>query len=88
MNTFFELIGFFGGALGFFRFIPQAVKVYKTKSAKDLSMIAYLCAFCCNVCLGIYGFYFHRPAVWVTDWIASIFIGTIIILKHKYDAKV
>ena len=41
-DFFFEYIGFFAAFCTTVAFLPQALKVYKTKSTKDISLLMFI----------------------------------------------
>jgi|GEM_PF-914212 len=50
-------VGLVAGTLTTISFLPQAIKTWKTKSTKDISLAMFLC-FCLGVILWLfYGFY-------------------------------
>ena len=78
------ILGMMAGTLTTISFIPQVVKLYKTKDAKDLS-IATFWIFSCGVFLWlVYGIIIHEWPVIIANGITFILIFLIIVMKLKY----
>jgi MtN3 and saliva related transmembrane protein len=58
-----EWVGHFGSFLSSVTFIPQVYKVWKTKSAKDLSMTMMLIVSSSTIVWLVYGI-FNNPMLW------------------------
>ena len=79
-----SIIGYFAGAITTIAFIPQVIKIWKTKSTKDISLITFV-AFCLGVFLWmIYGIILHSKPVIIANSIGFVLGIIIIILKIKY----
>lgn len=79
-----DFVGQAAGMLISFSFIPQLVRVYKLKSAYEISTI-----FTCVLLLGlmgwiIYGIYFRLVPVIVWDSIGFIQVAILLVFKMKY----
>jgi MtN3 and saliva related transmembrane protein len=85
MKVFMEFIGFLSGSIAFCSFFPQIIKSIKTKSTKDLAVLTYVMYAINNLLSIIYGLYFGRIAIWMTNSIAFCFAASMIILKIKYS---
>lgn len=78
------IIGLMAGSLTTISFLPQAIKTWKSKSAKDISLTMFLC-FCLGVILWIiYGLFIKDIPIVVTNVITLILAGTILFFKFKY----
>ena len=78
------ILGIMAGTLTTISFIPQAVKIYKTKDAKNLS-IATFCIFSCGVFLWlIYGIVTREWPIILANGVTLILILLIIVMKIKY----
>lgn len=42
MNNYIEYIGFFAGFCSTISFLPQIIKIWLSKSAKDISLLMYI----------------------------------------------
>lgn len=72
------------GTLTTISFIPQVIKIYKTKDAKGLSLVTF-CIFSCGVLLWlVYGVVIHEWPVILANGATLILIFLIIAMKIKY----
>jgi len=79
-----DAIGFLAGALTTIAFVPQALKMYTTKSGKDVSA-RMLTIFSVGVILWlIYGIMIESVPVILANVATLILSGTIIALKIRY----
>ncbi len=77
-------IGLFAGVLTTISFLPQAIKTWKTKSTKDISLEMFLC-FCLGVILWvIYGFFTHNLPVFMANFATFVLAFTILVCKLRY----
>ena len=80
-----DAIGFLAGALTTIAFVPQALKIYTTKSGKDVSA-RMLLMFSCGVILWlVYGFMIGSLPMIVANVVTLLLSGTIITLKIRYN---
>lgn len=63
-------------------FFPQAIKAYRTKSAKDISMIGMLNAVICALSWIIYGYLIKDSIVVLSN--ASMLISSLYIVYFKF----
>ena len=80
-----EFVGYLGGFLIAIALAPQLIKTWKTKSAKDLSLLWTSISL---IGLILYGIYASLNAVYpllTFATIESIMIIVLILLKIKYD---
>lgn len=79
-----EVIGIIAGTLTTASFLPQALRIMKTKHTKDLSLPMYV-AFVIGVAFWlIYGIMLQSISVILANSITFIFAGTILVFKIKY----
>ena len=79
-----SILGYFAGAQTTISFIPQVIKIWKTKSTKDISLITFI-AFCLGVFLWmLYGIILHSLPVIIANLIGLLLGLIILILKIKY----
>ena len=81
---FWKLIGVIAAGLTSFAFIPQVLKMYTTKSAKDISLITLL-----QLSLGvslwiIYGIYLKDYIIIVANAVTLLTLLSALFLYHKY----
>jgi len=80
-----ELVGMTGTLIICLSIIPQILRVYKTKSARDLS-IAYLSALMTGlVLLVIYSFYVGNLVFIFGNVLSLLSVVMLIILRRKYS---
>jgi MtN3 and saliva related transmembrane protein len=78
------LIGLMGGTLTTISFVPQVLRVWKTRSAKDLSFTMFL-LFAIGVLLWlIYGIILKEWPVILANSVTLVFTIIILIFKIKY----
>ena len=78
------ILGIMAGTLTTISFIPQVIKIYKTKDAKDLS-IATFCMFSCGVFLWlIYGIVTREWPIILANGVTLILVFAIIVMKIIY----
>ncbi|MDI1471152.1 MAG: SemiSWEET transporter [Thermodesulfovibrio sp.] len=84
ISIFSDLIGTIAGIITTSALIPQAIKIYKTKSAKDVSLAMF-------VFLGIgillwffYGILIKEFPVILANFVSLILISVIILMKIRY----
>jgi MtN3 and saliva related transmembrane protein len=80
-----DAIGFLAGALTTIAFVPQALKMYTTKSGKDVSA-RMLMIFSAGVVLWlIYGIMIGSLPVILSNVVTLVLSATIIALKIRYS---
>ncbi len=80
-----ELIGYLGGFLIAVALVPQLIKTWKTKSAKDLSLLWTSVALVGLIFYGIYAAKNLVLPLLTFATIESIMVIVLIIMKIKYD---
>lgn len=84
MNTSATAIGFFAAILTTISFLPQVVKVWQTRSAKDVSLVMYL-LFSLGVSLWlIYGLLLHSWPIILSNLITLILAGVVLAMKLRF----
>lgn len=83
MNEY-TIIGFIAASLTTASFLPQAIKVIKTRNTKDISLLMYL-MFNTGVLLWLaYGILIKDFPLIIANFIALAFTGTILVMKIRY----
>ncbi|TSC53367.1 MAG: MtN3 and saliva related transmembrane protein [Parcubacteria group bacterium LiPW_39] len=80
-----EFIGYLGGFLIAVALAPQLIKTWKTKSAKDLSLLWTTISLIGLILYGIYAAINKVFPLLTFATIESIMMITLILLKIKYD---
>ncbi len=79
-----DIIGYIGGVFSSISFLPQVIKIWKTKSAHDLSM-ATLLLLTTNVTLWLsYGIAIASIPLWLTNAIVLSMVLTMIYFKIRF----
>ena len=82
---FITLLGLLAGTLTTISFVPQLLKTWRTKSAKDMSL-PMLISFCAGVFLWlVYGILLPSTPVIVANFITLILALMILGLKLRYE---
>lgn len=78
------LIGYAAGFLTTIAFVPQALKIWQTKSAKDVSLHTFL-AFTVGVGLWLaYGIAKQEPPIIVWNAVTLALAGAILAMKFRF----
>lgn len=82
-----EYIGFIAAFLTTFSFLPQVVKVWRTRSAEDLSLVMYL-MFTTGVLLWlVYGLRIHSAPVAAANAVTLALALSILVAKIRYGSR-
>jgi MtN3 and saliva related transmembrane protein len=78
------IIGILAGTLTTVAFVPQVIKIYSTKNARDLSIVTFT-VFSVGVMLWfVYGLLTRSYPVIIANLVTLILIAMIICMKIKY----
>jgi len=80
-----EFIGYVAGTLTLIGYLPQTIKVIRTRQTKDLSLATFSIIGVSAVLWTIYGLSKDQPAIWVTNAVVAVCSGIIIYLKVTTD---
>ncbi|HEV7349764.1 SemiSWEET transporter [Telluribacter sp.] len=79
-----EVLGYLAGGLTTLAFVPQVVQIYKTKSAKDVSLAMFL-LFTMGVIMWLgYGLMTHSFPVVAANAVTLLLSLVILFFKYKY----
>lgn len=78
------LIGFGAAILTTIAFLPQVIKTWKEKHAKDISLGMYLIFIAGVILWLVYGIMLKNPPMIFANIVTLILAGTVLILKLKY----
>lgn len=82
-----EIVGLLAGACTTLSFLPQVLKVWSTKSAKDISLGMYV-LFCIGIVLWIiYGVLIGAPSIIIVNCITFLLASLILIMKFRWKDK-
>jgi MtN3 and saliva related transmembrane protein len=81
------ILGYVAGAVTTTSLVPQVMKIWKTKSARDVSLGMFL-IFSIGISLWIaYGFFFHSMPIIIANAV-SLLLGFIVLgLKLKFNGR-
>jgi len=79
-----EILGYAAGAVTAFTFMPQVIKTWRDKSARDISLTMFLIAFINEVMWLVYGFMIDNFVIILTNAVMLLMSGIMIALKLKY----
>ena len=78
-----ELIGFIAAVCTTFAFLPQVIKVWKTKQTKDLSLRMYTIMFI-GICLWfVYGLRINSLSIIIANIVTGFLVFTILVYIFK-----
>jgi MtN3 and saliva related transmembrane protein len=79
-----DLIGMVAGTLSTFAFVPQVWRIWRTRSARDLSLPMYL-IFTTGVALWfVYGLLLGAMPIIVCNGLTLLLAGTVLAMKLKF----
>jgi MtN3 and saliva related transmembrane protein len=81
---FITIVGLAAAALTTIAFVPQIVRVYRTKHTRDLSLWMFVCSATGVFLWLVYGLERHDPAVIVANSVTLPLVLYIIAMKLKY----
>ena len=79
-----EILGYAAGALTAFTFLPQVLKTWRERSARDISINMFVIAFVNEVMWLVYGFMIDNLVIILTNAAMLFMSGAMIALKVKY----
>ena len=79
-----EILGYAAGGLTAITFLPQVIKTWRDRSAKDISMTMFVIAFVNEVMWLVYGFMIDNLVIILTNAAMLFMSGAMIALKVKY----
>jgi MtN3 and saliva related transmembrane protein len=74
-----EIIGLIAAVCTTFAFIPQVMKVWKTKQTKDLSLRMYSIMFIGVLLWLVYGIRIDSLSIMLANVVTAILVGTILV---------
>ena len=82
-----EVFGFIGGALITAGFIPQVIRVYKLKSAREISLTFTVMMLIGSVAWLTYGISLRLPSVMLWNSINIVLVALLLSAKLKYGKE-
>lgn len=81
------IIGIIAALLTTFGFVPQIIKIYKTKSAKDVSIMTLFQFSTGTFLWTIYGININDPIIIAANIITFITVIITVILYYRYNKR-
>ena len=81
-----EIFGYMGNTIVVIKIIPQIIKIFRTKSTKDLSMVFIILGLIGGMCSIVYGLMLQEMPIMLRSFAVFIEIIIIFIAKLYYDA--
>ena len=82
--AFVDILGYSAGAITSLTFLPQVIKTWKEKSAKDISLLMFVIAAVNEVMWIAYGALLNNWVIILTNAIVLAMSLTMIYLKFRY----
>jgi MtN3 and saliva related transmembrane protein len=79
-----DILGYSAGAITSLTFLPQVIKTWKERSAKDISLMMFLIAALNEIMWVVYGILLNNWVIILTNAIVLIMSLTMIYFKLKY----
>jgi len=79
-----ESLGLVGGALTTFSMVPQIIRVFKLRSAREISLLFNTMILAGVICWLAYGIYLRLMPVILWNAIASVLVALLLYAKIKY----
>lgn len=80
-----DILGYLAGLITAFTFLPQVIKTWKTKSAKDVSLAMFVIAFSNQILWLAFGILRDDPVIIITNAVMLVMTCVMISLKLKYN---
>ncbi|SNR55259.1 SemiSWEET family sugar transporter [Lutibacter flavus] len=80
----YEIVGLIAAILTTSAFVPQVVKVWRSKSTESLSLTMYLAFFIGIVLWLVYGIHLNSLAMILSNIVTGVLALILIILKLRY----
>lgn len=90
-NFLIELVGMVAGGCTTCAFLPQVIKVWKTRSCSDISLIMYVVLVTGLAAWVAYGLFLGAPSIIIANIVTFVLAGAVLIMKllwgrHKDSA--
>ena len=84
---FTQILGYTAGAITSLTFLPQVIKTWKEKSAKDVSLLMFIVAASNEVLWIVYGILQNDWVIILTNVCVLTMSLVMVFLKLRYDRK-
>lgn len=82
-----QVLGYSAGFITALTFLPQVIKTWKEKSAKDISLYMFVIAFINEIMWLAYGILRNDWVIISTNAVMLVMSGVMIMLKLKYNHR-
>lgn len=79
-----DIFGYSATALGTLVFLPQVIQIWKTKRAKDVSLLSFSMIFIGSILWITYGVLISAPPIIIVNSVIAVLSSLIIVMKLKY----
>lgn len=79
-----DILGYSAGAITSLTFLPQVIKTWKERSAKDISLMMFLIAALNEIMWVVYGILLNNWIIILTNAVILVMSLTMIYFKIKY----
>lgn len=83
-----DILGYSAGFITALTFLPQVLKTYKEKSARDISLNMFLIAATNEIMWVVYGFLKNDMVIVLTNVVVLVLSLTMVVFKLKYSKSV
>jgi MtN3 and saliva related transmembrane protein len=80
-----EIIGLIAGALTTLAYVPQVVKVWRSRSARDISLGMFLLMNCGIALWLVYGLLIGSPGLIAANFLTLGLTAAVLVAKLKFD---
>ena len=87
MKSIFEVIGVVAALCSMISFLPQAIKTFRNKKVKDLSLFTHVFAAAGNLFWFIYGIGIGSFQLIVCNSISCVVTGSVVVMIILYQKK-
>ena len=79
-----QIVGYIASAITVLTFLPQVIKTWKEKSAKDISLMMFLIAIANEILWIVYGVMIKNDVIIATNIVMMAMASTMVYLKLRY----
>lgn len=79
-----EIIGFIAATCTTLAFVPQAVRVWRTRSVEDISLLMYLILVMGIALWIVYGVFIHSLPVIIANCVTLVLAGAVLVGKVRF----
>lgn len=83
-ENFSNIIGTIAGLITTFALLPQVLKIYKTKSAKDISLTMFIFLAIGVFLWFVYGILINETPIILANLVSFVLISSIILMKIRF----